>query len=319
MSLHLHLLGGAGRIGTALVDSLQSDPLTALDNIWIYCDLTKVVESDTKQPHLNSLRVRPRCYSAFSLSTLLEERLAEENDKHLVINLRGVNNKVYWLNQPLDALELQIQACRCLVDSDLWMFPGVEIIHMSSLLCDLIESPVSLDEVCEGQESYRRPYMVSRLHQEVMLTANAYRHAIATSFIRLPAVYGFPDDHKAPWVLNSLCSQKKKELRIVTRKPNAIVHLTHRSILINYLRSLISESVFIPNRHTIRYLKPPMLRMTVYKLAQIVQDHGTSIEYQLSEDDSVRLIGDANDCTDIHFSQHSKLLFDSLRSLLSFN
>ena len=113
------------------------------------------------------------------------------------MNLRGVNNKLDWLNQPLSALDLQVQACRTLTESELWMLPEAKIIHLSSQLCDLIEGPHSLDEICEGQESYRRPYMVSRLHQEAMLTAYAYQHGISTSLIRLPAVYGFSDTAKS--------------------------------------------------------------------------------------------------------------------------
>ena len=62
------------------------------------------------------------------------------------------------------------------------MHPNAEIIHFSSLLCDLIEGPLSLDDICEGQESYRRPYTVSRLHQEMILTANAFQHSISTTF-----------------------------------------------------------------------------------------------------------------------------------------
>ena len=60
------------------------------------------------------------------------------------------------------------------------MQPGTEIYHFSSLLCDLIEGSSSLDEICEDQESYRRPYMVSRLHQEMLLAANAYQHSVVT-------------------------------------------------------------------------------------------------------------------------------------------
>ena len=85
--------------------------------------------------------------------------------KDIICNLRGINNKQQWLNQPLDSLELHVKSCRTLVDADLWMNPGTEIIHFSSLLCNLIEGTRSLDDICEGQESYRRPYIVSRLHR----------------------------------------------------------------------------------------------------------------------------------------------------------
>ena len=58
--------------------------------------------------------------------------------KDIICNLRGINNKQQWLNQPLDSLELHVKSCRTLVDADLWMNPGTEIIHFSSLLCNLI-------------------------------------------------------------------------------------------------------------------------------------------------------------------------------------
>jgi nucleoside-diphosphate-sugar epimerase len=315
MSLHLHLLGGAGRIGSALVDSLLSDPLVDLGNIWIYCDLTKVLESDNKRLLLNSLNVRSRSYSAFSLSTLLQEGLAKRDDKHLVINLRGVNNKVYWLNQPLDALELQIQSCRCLVDSDLWMFPGVEIIHMSSQLCDLIESPVSLEEMCNGQESYRRPYMISRLHQEAMLSANAYQHRIPTSFLRLPAVYGFPDDISSPWVLNSLCKQLLQEDKTLPRHPERLIYLLHRHPLLECLRGLISASCSPISNCTVRYLRPPMLQMSVKTLALLVENEHKSGSFEDLEGGAITLVSDAK-LQLVDQSTHLKLLEVTIRGLL---
>ena len=132
MRLHLHLLGGAGRIGTALVESLQSDPIKDLGNIWIYCDSTKAAKVQKMEFGYSIPRILAKNYASFSLASIFEQGLAEASDKHVVINLRGINNKVDWLNQPLDALDLQMQACRCLVESDLWMCAGVEIIHMSS-------------------------------------------------------------------------------------------------------------------------------------------------------------------------------------------
>jgi len=202
MSIHLHLLGGAGRIGTALVESLLAEPLDDLSSIWIYCDSTKAVALQERQSPDCRPRIQARGYAAFGLSALPNEGSALLEERQVVLNLRGVNDKKQWLNQPLDAMELHTQACRCVIDSDLWMHSRVEVIHLSSQLCDLIEAPLALEEICEGQESYRRPYMVSRLHQEAMLAAHAFQRGIPTSFVRLPAVYGFLDDFKSPWVLN---------------------------------------------------------------------------------------------------------------------
>jgi uncharacterized protein YbjT (DUF2867 family) len=42
MTAKLHLLGGSGRIGRALVDSLVAQPLANVSAIQIYCDSTKV-------------------------------------------------------------------------------------------------------------------------------------------------------------------------------------------------------------------------------------------------------------------------------------
>lgn len=271
MSLHLHLLGGAGRIGTALVESLIVNPLQGLNVTWVYCDSTKAVELEQHKSNVSGLDVRYRAYSAFSPPALLREGYPRDEDRHVVFNLRGINNKLQWLNQPSAALELQIQAIRALTESDLWMFPGVEIIHLSSQLCDLIESPLSLGQMCEGQESYRRPYMISRLHQEAMLSAYAYQHGISTSLLRLPAVYGFLDDTSSPWVLNSLCRQWRQEGHVNPRNPDRQIFLAHREPLIDYLRGLLRSSLHHESPDTVRYLHPPMLKMTVEGLASMVR------------------------------------------------
>lgn len=286
MSLHLHLLGGAGRIGTALVESLIVNPLQGLNVTWVYCDSTKAVELEQHKSNVSGLDVRYRGYSAFSPPALLREGCARDEDRHVVLNLRGINNKLQWLNQPSAALELQIQAIRALTESDLWMLPGVEIIHLSSQLCDLIESPLSLGQMCEGQENYRRSYMISRLHQEAMLSAYAYQHGISTSLLRLPAVYGFPDDTSSPWVLNSLCRQWRQEGHVNPRNPNHQIYLTHREPLIDYLRGLLRSSFRHENPDTVRYLRPPMLMMTVEALASLVRSQSQS-----TSDSAVAVLG----------------------------
>ena len=271
MSIHLHLLGGAGRIGTALVESLLAEPLDDLSVISIYCDSTKAVTLQERQSPDCRPRIQARGYAAFCKPVLSNEECEFLEGGQVVVNLRGVNDKKQWLNQPLDAMELHTQACRCVIDSDLWMHSSVEVIHLSSQLCDLIEGPHALEQICEGQESYRRPYMVSRLHQEAMLSAHAFQRGIPTSFIRLPAVYGFRDDYKSPWVLNSLSKQWNQLQKVEPRSPESMIYLSHRQPLISYLRSLIVHPNSEKNLRTVRYLRPPMLAMTVESLASMIQ------------------------------------------------
>lgn len=275
MSINLYLLGGSGRIGRALVDSLVAEPVKNLQAIHIYCDSTKafdlqsLYDSSTSSP-----LVKVSGYSAFDTLSGAR-RLGPDSsnvDKHLVWNLRGINNKQQWLNQPLDSLELHCESSRALVNADLWMLPGSEIFHLSSLLCDLIEGPYSLDDICEGQESYRRPYLVSRLHQEEILASNAYQHSICTSLLRMPAIYGFDDDHESPWVLNSLCKLKLAGQKVKPRYPERAIHLCHKDLLISWIRALIVESTSVEKPRTVNYLRPPMLRMSVMSLATLVQE-----------------------------------------------
>jgi nucleoside-diphosphate-sugar epimerase len=317
MSLHLHLLGGSGRIGSALIESLLDQPIHEIAGVYVYCDSTKIPEL-TREFSLNSVTpIQAREYSTFRHDQLLQDDAAIHDVRHVAINLRGVNNKQTWLNQPLEAMDLQIRSCCCLIDSDLWMFPYTEIIHLSSQLCDLIEGSNSLEEICQGQESYRRPYMVSRLHQEAMLAANAYKHSILTSFVRLPAVYGFSDDYKSPWVLNSLCNQSKLGQHVVPRNPNSQIYLTHRLALIAFLRSLISTALRQKhNRRTVRFLKPPMLQMSVQKLADLVKHHSSSAEEQWTQDDSVCFLRGVEEFPGFDQSQHCNLLSNSIKGLL---
>jgi nucleoside-diphosphate-sugar epimerase len=315
MSLHLHLLGGAGRIGTALIESLTANPLQGVNLIWVYCDSTKAVELEKNKPNGSGDDVRYRGYSAFSPPVLLREGYARDEGKHVVVNLRGINNKVQWLNQPSAALELQIQAIRSLTESDLWMFPGVEIIHLSSQLCDLIESPLSLGQMCEEQESYRRPYMISRLHQEAMLSAYAYQHGISTSLLRLPAVYGFPDDTSSPWVLNSLCRQWRHEGNVDPRNPDRQVYLTHREPLIDYLRGLLRSALHHDNPDTVRYLRPPMLKMTVEALASLVRSHNQITTDSELDDLGTRLIAESTLDSGV-LTRHLELLGLTIKGLI---
>lgn len=315
MSSHLHLLGGSGRIGTALVHSLTADPIADLTRISIYCDSTKITGLAERLPTGTSIQLSASGYAAFPEESLLNQPVNSSQDRHIVINMRGVNNKHYWLNQPLDAMDLQMRSCRSLIDSNLWMQPGCEIIHFSSQLCDLIESPASLKEICQGQESYRRPYMVSRLHQEALLAANAYQHGTLTSFIRLPAVYGFADDSKSPWVLNSLCKQKRLEQVVSPRNPDEVIHLCHRLPLIAFLRSLLQGTPGTGDHRTVRYLRTPMLQMTVETLANLVRSHQPGGRPTEPSDGSISLLS-PDGAPGYALADHYHLLTDSIASLL---
>lgn len=317
MTAILHLLGGSGRIGRALVDSLVAQPLASVSAIHIYCDSTKVADVQTCYSTSASQLVKASGYSAFSTisATSKPDPDALELKKHIVLNLRGINNKQQWLNQPLDSLELHAISCRTIVDADLWMQPGTEVIHLSSLLCDLIEGPRSLDDICESQESYRRPYMVSRLHQEMILSANAYQHSICTAFLRMPAVYGFEDDHLSPWVLNSLCKAKLHGQRVEPRHPERIVYLSHRDPLLAWIRSLIAGSVNQGKNRTVNYLRPPMLRLSVATLATLVKESPRLFSAAEIERLQITLEGDT-EFTDYDLDRHLTLLTTSISELL---
>jgi nucleoside-diphosphate-sugar epimerase len=319
MTAKLHLLGGSGRIGRALVDSLIAQPLANVSAIQIYCDSTKVADVQTHYSTSTSPLVKASGYSAFSsisASSKPDQQEALEVDKHIVLNLRGINNKQQWLNQPLNSLELHAMSCRAVVDADLWMQPGTEVVHLSSLLCDLIEGPRSLDEICEGQESYRRPYMVSRLHQEMILSANAYQHSICTSFLRMPAVYGFEDDHLSPWVLNSLCKAKLRGQRVEPRHPDRIVYLSHRDPLVVWIRALIGKSATRGKNRTVNYLRPPMLRLSVAALATLVKESPRLFSFGEAQQLQITLEGDA-EIADYDLRSHLKLLTTSISELLA--
>jgi len=318
MSIKLHLLGGSGRIGRALVDSLVAQPLPDVSIIQIYCDSTKATRIQGLYSESRLPRVVASGYSAFNI--ISEGRLSDPGSsditRQVIFNLRGINNKQQWLNQPLDSLELHVRSCRTLVDAHLWMQPGTEIIHFSSLLCNLIEGPRSLDDICEGQESYRRPYMVSRLHQEMIMSANAYQHSICTTFLRLPAVYGFEDDHLSPWVLNSLCKGKLRGQPVEPRHPDRIVYLSHRDLFLAWLRILIAEPALISKRRTVNYLTPPMLCLTVATLAKLVEESPTQISSSRAEQLQIMLEGDMGTANDA-FDSHLRLLTTSISELLS--
>ena len=318
MSVKLHLLGGSGRIGRLLVDSLVERPLPEVSCIQIYCDSTKVSHLQSIYSNSSFPRVKASEYSSFNM--ISKARQSDTNTslahKDIICNLRGINNKQQWLNQPLDSLELHVRSCRTLVDADLWMNPGTEIIHFSSLLCNLIEGSRTLDDICEGQESYRRPYIVSRLHQEMILTANAYQHSIRTAFLRMPAVYGFEDDHQSPWVLNSLCKAKLRGQPIEPRHPERIVYLCHQYHLIGWIKSLIAEHELVGKKRTVNYLKPPMLRLTVASLAKLVKDSPSMISTSKAKELQINMEGGTGTESNA-IDSHLRMLTTSISELLS--
>ena len=318
MKLKLHLLGGSGRIGRSLLDSLISNPIDSVSSVQIYCDSTKVNAVQSFYSQATPFHINAACYSEFNVHSLSsrDELDGSSYDKHIVFNLRGINSKQQWLNQPLDSLELHSRSCRALVDANLWMHPGFEIFHFSSLLCDLIEGPLSLDDICQGEESYRRPYMVSRLHQEMILASNAYKHSISTSFLRMPAVYGFNDDNQSPWVLNSLCKTKRLRHSVQPRHTDRIVYLTHRDTLSVWLLALIADSTKHDKKRTVNYLRPPMLQLSVSTLAKLVNDPPSSINPEEATQLGILLKGDT-DLTDSNISSHLNLLTSSILNLLS--
>lgn len=318
MNIKLHLLGGSGRIGLGLVDTLVTQPSPYVKEVHIYCDSTKVKEIQAYYSTATTTHVTVSGYSDLnSLSSAsISDSKVTDACKHIVLNLRGINNKQQWLNQPLDSLELHTKSCRALVDANLWMHPDTEIIHFSSMLCDLIEGASSLDDICEGQESYRRPYVVSRLHQEMILAANAYQHSISTTFLRMPAAYGFNDDRHSPWVLNSLCKAKLRGLKVYPRHPERIVYLSHRDLLLAWIRTLIEESPNLDKQRIVNFLRPPLLRMSVLSLATLVQESPRNLSSKEAQKLQITLEGDGENSEE-QFAFHLKLLNTSILELLS--
>lgn len=315
MTVHLHLIGGAGRIGTTLSRSLLADPLDDLGSLSIYCDLTKATGLQAALEYKGALPLQVESYSRFSIRSTIDRGWSKQDDRHIVLLMRGVNDKKFWLNQPLEALSIQLQACNSLVESDVELYPDVRVIHFTSQLCDLIEGGSRLDEVCGGLESYRRPYMISRLHQEAVLTAYAYQHSIPTCFIRLASVYGFEDEHKSPWVLNALIKQQLRNKTINIRNPDSLLYLVHKDPLIRFLRLQIDRCKEDYYDQTITYCRPPMLPMTVESLANLISSHSNSNPGSFALDKSLSLLCGNGTNEDIH--EHLRLLQSVVGDLIT--
>ena len=95
MKINLYLLGGSGKIGSALVKSLVDRPLINLSSIYIFCDSTKVprlnaLYQDVKEPY-----IEVSGYSSFDRTTLAKNSNGDKSKPYrsVVVNLRGINNK----------------------------------------------------------------------------------------------------------------------------------------------------------------------------------------------------------------------------------
>ena len=272
MKNHIHLLGGFGKIGRSFCESLKNKKLDGIDNVWVYCDGSKTSNRiDLIPKDNNETSIIYKNYASFSLDRLVKEKFLDKNSSNIIINLRGVNSKREWLNKPLEALDIQLQSCLNIVESDFNLYPNTKIIHISSQLCELIESKHSLSEICDGEDSYRHAYMISRLHQEAILKAYSYKFGIETKFIRLPAVYGFEDDIKSPWILNSLIKQYIRTGTIKIRKPDSFIWLTNKDILVGFIKkniSCLSEKNLSSN---VSYLECPKIGLKLETLSNFIK------------------------------------------------
>ena len=72
MNTHLHLLGGTGRIGRELINSLTYKPIVNFSNIWVYCDGNKSAKFNKEYSDINyKVLITYRNYSAFKISNLI--------------------------------------------------------------------------------------------------------------------------------------------------------------------------------------------------------------------------------------------------------
>ena len=272
MKNHIHLLGGSGKIGTSFCESLKNKKLDGIDNVWVYCDGSKTSNRIDLIPNNNNeITIIYKNYASFNLDRLVNEKFLDKKSSNIIINLRGVNNKRDWLNKPLEALDIQLQSCLNIIDSDFNLFPNTKIIHISSQLCELIEGNHSLPEICDGEDSYRHAYMISRLHQESILKAYAYKYGIETRFIRLPAVYGYFDDYNSPWILNTLIKQFSREGSITLRKPGTTTWLTHKNILVDFLRNAVLDFSKNSFESNVSYLECPKIGLKLETLSKIIE------------------------------------------------
>ena len=273
MNTHLHLLGGTGRIGRELINSLTYKPIVNFSNIWVYCDGNKAAKFNKEYSDINyKVLITYRNYSAFKISNLIYNKEISKEDRHLIINLRGVNSRIDWISRTLDCIEIQDESIKNITESDIHMYKNSKLMHLSSQLCDLIESNKSIHEICEGEDSYRRAYMISRLHQESILSAFAFKHGLFTKIIRLPAVYGFEDDKNSPWVVNAFVKQALLNGKIIPSKGSSYVWLTHQQVLVDYLRDIITDYFEKKDNKNVSYLRPPSIGIKINDLSLLVME-----------------------------------------------
>ncbi len=314
MIRHLHLIGGTGRIGVAIIDSLKnSNPY--FSKIWVYCDGQKAaIYNKSKLIKNKNSNIEYSSYSEFGIQNLISLKKATEKDEHLFINLRGVNNKKFWLTTPLFAIDLNNKSCEYIIDSDIWMYPNIRFIHLSSKLCEFLEGNYSINQICEGHDSYRHAYVISRLHQEVLITAHSYECGMKTNIIRLPAIYGYKDDHKVNWVLNSFIKEYLIDNKISPKNPQAITWITHHKILTKFLKeNIFAKDIKFGNK-TVEYINIPSLEIKVKSLAKIIEavinENKEQIEYY-----SLEIIKEQNPNLNENYEYCMSLLIETIREI----
>ena len=315
MNNHIHLLGGTGKIGTNLYQSIHKNKIDSFDTLWVYCDGDKASNlKDLLSKDKNETSIFFTHYSNFSIERLSNKNYLDKHSKNIIINLRGINNKRDWLNKPLEALDIQLQSCLNIIESDINIYPNTSIIHLSSQLCDLIENKNSLKEICEGEDSYRQAYMISRLHQETILKAYAYKFGIETKFIRLPAIYGFEDDKKSPWILNTLIKQLIRTGEITIRKPNSVIWLTHKDLLSSFLRKNISYFSEENLSSNVSYLECPKIGLKLKTLSNLIESSITE-KFSINNLDLKNQINLSGINSDKELTLHIKCLKESILNL----
>ena len=95
-------------------------------------------------------------------------------------------------------------------------------------------------------------------------------------------------------MLNSLIKQWQQLRKVEPRNPESMIYLSHREPLMLYLRSLIAHPRGEPNIRTVRYLRPPMLAMTVQTLAALIEAPEDVVFNSPTNRGAITLIGDSD-------------------------
>tara|TARA_B100000886_G_C20317018_1_gene446404 strand:- start:304 stop:840 length:537 start_codon:yes stop_codon:yes gene_type:complete len=128
-----------------------------------------------------------------------------------------------------------------------------------------------MQDICDGEDNYRKAYIISRLHQESLLTAHAFKYGIETNFLRLPFVYGFNSDNDNPWVLNSIIRNYIKNYNVRLRNPNSFAWFLYKDSLTEFIRNFITSLYENKSsKKTVSYSICPMLGIKVESLADFI-------------------------------------------------